>query len=211
MPIQGLGWIVWAWSRSVQIPVLLTLFPARVRAQGVPQKAGLLTVVATPPVLHNSFFSVQYLAAKYTVKGCTCCKDPKASTAIWWWEGPAVFPLPSLVVGHDVPLKLGEGEELLVTAATLDRVAFFVKLPPVVGSMFYQLILSLTTTPQLLAIIKSDLDLLPVHIQQVHLHVGKGGSDGLAAATFNLQLYRVFTILLIWWLWGVGPGEEKNE
>lgn len=83
MPIRGLGWIVWAWSRSVQIPVRFTLFLARVGAQCIPQKAGLLTVVATPPVLHNPLFSVQYLTAKHTVKGCTCCKDPVASAAIW--------------------------------------------------------------------------------------------------------------------------------
>lgn len=83
MTIQGLGWIVWTWSRSVQIPIHLTLFLAGVRAQGVPQQAGLLTVVATPPVPHNPLFSVQHVAAKHTVKGSSCCKDPKASTAIW--------------------------------------------------------------------------------------------------------------------------------
>lgn len=100
-------------------------------------------------------------------------------------------------MGHDVPLKLGEGEELLVAAAALDQVALLIELPPVVGSVLYQLILSLAATPHLLAIVKWDLDLLPMHIQQVHLHVGKGGSDGLAAATFNLQLHGVFAILLI--------------
>lgn len=83
MPIQGLGWIVWAWSRSVQIPLGLSLFLAGVGAQCIPQKAGLLTVVVTPPVLHDPLFSVQHLAAKHTVKGCTGCKDPKTSTAIW--------------------------------------------------------------------------------------------------------------------------------
>lgn len=96
-----------------------------------------------------------------------------------------------------MPLKLGEGEELLVAAAALDWVALLIKLSPVVGSMFYQLVLSLSATPRLLAVFKPDLDLLPVHIQQVHLHVGKGGSDGLATTAFNLQLHGVFTILLI--------------
>lgn len=69
MPIRGLGWLVWAWSGSVQITFCLTLFLARVGAQGSPQKVGLLTVVATPPVLHNPLFSVQHLSAKHTVKG----------------------------------------------------------------------------------------------------------------------------------------------
>lgn len=101
------------------------------------------------------------------------------------------------MVGHDVPLKLGEGEELLVAAAALDQVALLIELPPVVGSVLYQLIFSLTTTPRGLAIVKSNLDLFPMHIQQVHLHVGKGGGDGLAAAAFNLQLHWVLTILLI--------------
>lgn len=102
-----------------------------------------------------------------------------------------------MVVGHDVPLKLGEREKLFVTAATLDQVAPLIELPPVVGSMLYQLILSLAATPRDLAIVESNMDLLPVHMQQVHLHVGKGGSDGLTAAAFNLQLHWVFTILLI--------------
>lgn len=102
-----------------------------------------------------------------------------------------------MVVGHDVSLKLGEGEELLVAAAAPDQVALLVELPPVVGGVLYQLVLGLAAAAQCLALVKRNLDLLPVHIQQVHLHVGKGRSDGLAAAAFNLQLYRVFPILLI--------------
>lgn len=154
-------------------------------------------MVATPPVLHNPLFTVQHLAAKHTVKGSTCCQDPKASAAIWGREGPTVLPLPSTMVGHDVLLKLGEGEELLIAAAALDQVTLLVELTPVVGSVFYQLVLSLTATPRRLAVMKLDLDLLAMYIQQMHLHVGKGGSDGLAAAAFNLQLHGVFTILLI--------------
>lgn len=109
------------------------------------------------------------------------------------------------MVGHDVPLELREGEKLLVAAATLHQVALLVELPPVVGSVLYQLILSLTTTPRRLALVQSNLDFLPMYINQVHLHVSKGGSDRLAAAAFNLQLHRVFTILLVRCLWGVGP------
>ena len=209
--IWGLGWIVWTWSRSVQIPVHLSLFLARVWAQGIPQQAGLLTVVATPPVLHNSLFSVQDLAAKHTVKGCTCCKNPKTIATIWWREGPAVLPLPNTVVGHDVPLKLGEGEKLFITTAALHQVTLLIELPPVVGSVFYKLHLSLTAASLVLSIVRSDLDLLPMHIQQMHLHVSKGWSDGLAATAFNLQLHWVLAILLIWWLWGVGPGEENKN
>lgn len=80
----GLGWIVWAWSRSVEIPLSLTFFQDGVGAQCVPQKAWLLTVVATPPVLHNSVFSVQHLAAKHAVEGRACCKDAKSSSAAFW-------------------------------------------------------------------------------------------------------------------------------
>lgn len=102
-----------------------------------------------------------------------------------------------MVVGHDVPLKFGEGDKLLVAAAALDQVALLIELTPVVGSVLHQLVFSLPATAQLLTIMKWNLDLLPMHIQQMHLHVGKGGSDGLAAATFYLQLHRVFPILLI--------------
>lgn len=101
------------------------------------------------------------------------------------------------MVGHDVPLKLGEGEKLLITAATLHQVTLLVELPPVMGSVFYKLHLSLAATSLVLAIGRLDLDLLPMHIQQMHLHVSKGRSDGLAATAFNLQLHWVLTILLI--------------
>lgn len=114
------------------------------------------------------------------------------------------------MVGHDVPLELREGEELLVAAATLYQVALLVELPPVVGGVLYQLVLGFATTPRLLALAESNLDLLPMHVKQVHLHVSKGGCDCLAAATFDLQFHGVFTILLIRCLWGVGPGGEKN-
>ena len=210
MPIQGLGWLVWAWSRSVQIPIRLTFFLARVGAQRIPQQARLLTVVATPPVLHHLLFTVQHLATEHTVEGCTCCKDTKSSTSVWWWDRPTILTLSFTVVGHDVPLKFGERDKLFVTVAALNQVAFLIELPPIVGSMLYQFILSLTATPHRLAIIESDLDLFSVHIKQVHLHVSKGRSDRLTATTFDLQLNRVFTVLLIRWIWGAGPGEKKK-
>lgn len=204
-----LTWLVWAWSRSVQIPVYLTL--SRVGAQGIPKQVGLLTVVVTSPVFHNPFFTAQHLAAQHTVKCCTCWKDTEFSSAIWRCHGSTVPPFTTTVVGHDVSLKLGEGEKLFVAAAALNQVAFLTEVTPVMGSVLHQLFLGPSASLYYLAIMWSNLNFLFMHIKQMHLHVSKGRSYHLTAATFNLQLHWVFTILLIKWLWRVRPVEGKEK
>lgn len=196
-PIHVLGWIVWARISSVQICVCLTIFPARVGGQGIPQQTGLLTVVQILPVLHDFLFSVQHLATEDTVEGCACCKDPKALAAVEGAEGPTVLPLCPAVVGQDVLLELGAGEELCITITAFEQVTTLIELLPVMGSMFHQLLLSFAAPVVELVILQSDLHLLLMHIQEVHLHVCKCGCDGLAAATFYLQLHRVLTIVLL--------------
>lgn len=99
MHSKGLGWIVWAWSGSIQISISFNIFPAGVQAQSIPQQKGLLTVVVTPPMLNDAFFRVQNLAAQHTVKSFTGGKDPVASGAFCRRHGAAVDPLPSLAVG----------------------------------------------------------------------------------------------------------------
>lgn len=75
-----LGWVMQTGIWRVRVPA--HPFLARVRAQGIPQQVGLLTVVVTPPVLQYFLFGVQHFAAQHTVKGHTCCKDPQAPVAI---------------------------------------------------------------------------------------------------------------------------------
>lgn len=94
-------------------------------------------------------------------------------------------------------LKLGKGKEFLLTATTFDQVALFVELPPIVGSMLYKLILNFAASLWSLTITRADVDFLPMQIQQMHLHVSKGGRDDLTAATFYLQLHGIFMILFI--------------
>lgn len=122
-------------------------FMPRVWAQGIPQQVRLFTVVVTPPVLEYFMFGVQHFAAQHTVKGQSRCKDPQASVAVWWRHGPVVLSIPALMIGSDVPLELGEGEELLVAAATFHWIMLLFQLPPVVRSVFHQIIFSLATPP----------------------------------------------------------------
>lgn len=115
------------------------------------------------------------------------------------------------MIASDVPLQLGEGEEFLLTAATFHWIALLFQLSPVVRRVFHQLILGLATPPELLAVAEPDLDLFLVHIEQVHFHVGKGGSDGLAAAALNLQLGPILVILILRNFCSVGSGGQNKK
>lgn len=184
---EGLGRVVRARSGSVQIFVACdaSASAARVRAERLPQQGGLLAVVATPPVLQDALFSVQHLAAQHAVESVARGQDPAAPV------------LPPLVVRRVTPPEL-RGQELVVVAAASPapaapgQAALLVQLPPEVGGVLDQLHLRLAAPRALrLAVAEGHLDLLPVHVQQVRLHVRKGRSDGLASAAFDLQLLMI--------------------
>lgn len=152
-------------------------------------------MVAIPPVLQNTLPGLQYLAAQHTVKGRAGARqNAHARPGIPGRGSPAAIPHlrrrwpppRRVLVRQDVPPELGEGEELLVTAAALDQVALLVELPPVVGGVLDQLILCLSPATAV-----ACRDLLAMHIQQVELHVSKGGCGGLAAAALDLELYWI--------------------
>lgn len=179
--VKGLGGVVWAWGGRIQISVPFGVFSARVQAESFPQHSGLFTVVATPPVLHDAIFGVQHLAAQHAVESVASGEDPAA---------PGVRSLPFPAVRREAPLDLGDGR-LVVAAAAPDEAALLVQLPPEMGGVFDQLNFRLATRALWLAVAESDSGLLPVHVQQVHLHVCKGGRDSLALAAFNLQLLMI--------------------